>query len=326
MGGSGAIVAHRELGQVERTLAMSPQYSILKPFIDFDRRYEATSRAIGRHRYVHFAEAPEPARCVTLFGNLEWRDYIHSTMFAGHGFDPVYLDGATHNVAAFLKTRPGNGLVHLVTAFLDLARPFTAGTVRALFPGVATRHGLHPNANFATEATGHNHSLLNDLADRFREDTGTPLGPDLALQRPATQSSHSQWSRGSTAERDAAGLVGGVITGSYAHHTAQEDRPWWSVDLGAECRIQEVRLFNFIADPAIMTRSAAVDLLFSLDGQHWTRVFSRTDSAPFGGADGHPLIWRPGLQQTTRHFRIELAGPTYLHLDQVQVFGHRLQP
>ena len=55
-----------------------------------------------------------------------------------------------------------------------------------------------------------------------------PPWPNMALQKPARQSSVSPFSRGADPSQDAAGLVNGTISGSFQCHTAKEDRPWWS--------------------------------------------------------------------------------------------------
>ena len=55
-----------------------------------------------------------------------------------------------------------------------------------------------------------------------------PPWPNIALQKPARQSSVSPFSRGADPSQDAAGLVNGTISGSFQCHTAKEDRPWWS--------------------------------------------------------------------------------------------------
>lgn len=323
MGGCGAVIANKELTRVDRTLALSPQHSILKPFIDFDSRYEGVGRQIPHHRYTHFSDAPEPGRCLLLFGNAEWRDYMHSAMYAGHGFQPLYVDGANHNVAAFLKAQEGNALVKVVGRLLDWKRPFDRDALLTLLPGLVTTRGMRPENSFAAESVSVNHVMLAQLGSAYAAATGRTLGPNLALNRPADQSSLSAWSHGTSREQDAAGATSGAITGGYSFHTDLEDAPWWSVDLGETCVVQEVRLFNYMAEPQVRARSSLLSLLFSLDGTNWETVFQRNDPDPFGGSDGLPFTWRPGIDIVTRFVRVQLRGPTYLHLDEVQVHGWR---
>ena len=64
------------------------------------------------------------------------------------------------------------------------------------------------------------------------------MAKNLALGRPATQSSVSRWSKFPTPEADAAGAVNGTIDGQPGFHTANEPCPWWQVDLQATYAIR----------------------------------------------------------------------------------------
>ncbi|MGZ5436924.1 MAG: hypothetical protein ACXW3F_12775, partial [Pyrinomonadaceae bacterium] len=57
----------------------------------------------------------------------------------------------------------------------------------------------------------------------------TTGSPNLALTRPARQSSTSQWSQ----PNDAKGAVDGNVSGGFGFHTESQQNPWWQVDLGA---------------------------------------------------------------------------------------------
>ncbi len=66
---------------------------------------------------------------------------------------------------------------------------------------------------------------------------------NLALRKPAIQSSTAD------SGKSGAGLaVDGNTSGKYSDssisHTNQERNPWWEVDLGEICNIQEIRIFN----------------------------------------------------------------------------------
>jgi hypothetical protein len=71
------------------------------------------------------------------------------------------------------------------------------------------------------------------VCDLVRDTTLTPRPPltNVALGKPATQSSISPWSQGATPEDDAAGVVSGKFSGFSNCHTGEEDGPWWRVDL-----------------------------------------------------------------------------------------------
>jgi FkbM family methyltransferase len=138
-------------------------------------------------------------------------------------------------------------------------------------------------------------------------------GPNVALHKPATQSSVSAFSR----RDDAQGAVNGVITGSYGFHTDSEASPWWQVDLGAVASIDQVFVFNRV-DTA-PSRAYSFVLKLSSDGQRFEQVYGQ-NGAPFGGADGNPA--RISLNGASARFvRIELPSGGYLHLDQVEVFA-----
>jgi FkbM family methyltransferase len=133
-----------------------------------------------------------------------------------------------------------------------------------------------------------------------------------ALGKRATQSSVSQWSK----PDDAAGAVNGVRTGTYGFHTAEEDSPWWQVDLGKAQDLNEIRIYNRI--DAGRGRSRTLRTLLSDDGKAW-RVIADQDGYTFGGKDGHPLrVIATG--EKARYVRLQLAERNVLHLDEVEVY------
>jgi hypothetical protein len=147
-------------------------------------------------------------------------------------------------------------------------------------------------------------------------------GENLALRRPALQSSISRWSRGNSIETDAAGAVDGDISEIYHFHTAEEDGPWWQVDLGNSALIQCVKVYNRIDQGGILkARAVPLTILVSDDGHNWKFVYRHPGNKVFGGADGHPLQWRPEGETRARYVRLQATQRTCLHLNQVQVFG-----
>ena len=168
------------------------------------------------------------------------------------------------------------------------------------------------------------------LRDYWARIAGTPAatrliasapGPNLALHRPATQSSVSVWSLHPTAERDAAGAVSGVVTGRPSFHTDAQDGPWWQVDLGETESIGEIRLYNRADDRSVAARANQLVLLRSDDSDTWQEVYRRIADIPFGGADGNPLIVRTPGPVLLRYLRVMLLGRTYLALDQVELYA-----
>ena len=147
-----------------------------------------------------------------------------------------------------------------------------------------------------------------------------PIGENLALGKPATQSSISRWSHGRSLEEDARGANNGVIREGeeYGFHTDEELNPWWQVDLVDEFLIQEVRLYNRKSGTANRLRHFSV--LTSRDGTDWKRVFQKTDDAIFAAA---PYVICLNPAERTRFVRIQLDGNNFLHFDQCLVFGRR---
>ncbi len=119
-----------------------------------------------------------------------------------------------------------------------------------------------------------------------------PAWDNIALRKPARQSSVSPWSRGGDPVQDAAGLVNGTISGGFQCHTANEERAWWELDLGAPARVHEIRVFNRCDDPSLAERVRACALSASADGRQL--------------ADPASSIGWPGVR---RRRRIPPGGP-----------------
>ncbi len=149
--------------------------------------------------------------------------------------------------------------------------------------------------------------------DREAADRLPRQGRNIALNKPATQSSLSSYS----VPDDAAGAVSGKITGSFGFHTAQEDRPWWQVDLLEPIPLAEIIVFNRIDDCA--ARAYGFVLKLGDEAGRFREVYSQ-GGRPFGGLDGTPA--RIALKGATARFvRIELASGDHLHLDEVEVYA-----
>lgn len=150
-----------------------------------------------------------------------------------------------------------------------------------------------------------------------------PFGkwPNIALGRPASQSSVCQWSSSQNAADDAAGAVNGIKDGHQGFHTEIENEPWWIVDLGGPYGIYEIKLFNRLDIPGVAERSAKLAIDIGLGENSLVEVYRRNEGESFGGIDGDPLIFRPDIPIIGRYVRVRLLQRDYLHLDQVEVYG-----
>ena len=151
-----------------------------------------------------------------------------------------------------------------------------------------------------------------------------PTAPsNLALGRPATQSSISEWSHFPTPDGDAAGAVNGKIDGGHGFHTNMEDMPWWQVDLGVVCIVNEVRVYN---RQHCAFRLIDFSILFSVDGEQWIEVYRRRDPEIFGEHDLLPVVavWKNGM--VCRFVRVRLNRRDHLHFCECEVIGFTATP
>jgi len=145
---------------------------------------------------------------------------------------------------------------------------------------------------------------------------------NIALGKPATQSSTCAQSRNLDLRADAGGAVNGMVTGTFGFHTGPDDPPWWMVDLEEAYRLKELWIFNRLDIPSTLQH---VRILISGNGRDWTILVDHRSEGNFGGAWGEPLMIGIGADSPpTRFVRIELGSPGVLHLDQVKIFGDRL--
>src|SRR5579862_3589983 len=141
---------------------------------------------------------------------------------------------------------------------------------------------------------------------------------NLALNKPALQSSTSQWSRSRMAEEDARQANNGSISGGLGFHTEKEQDPWWHVDLQGLFFIRKILIFNRQEQAS---RLSHFSILGSLDGHQWDRLFRKIDSTVFGNTVNQPYVIALAGDQAARFVRVRLDGNDYLHFDECQVFG-----
>ena len=139
-------------------------------------------------------------------------------------------------------------------------------------------------------------------------------GRNLSLGRPTRQSS-------SAYEHEAAGssATSGLLTGLYQFHTLYENAPWWEVDLGSECEIKRIIVYN--RTDVGSERAAKLRVMTSRDGNHFDIELERQIEEPFGGLNGEALYVNLERPRRGRYVRLSIMGENYFHLDQVEVFG-----
>lgn len=143
---------------------------------------------------------------------------------------------------------------------------------------------------------------------------------NVALNKPATQSSISRWSK----PDEAGTAVNGIKSGEQSFHTDFEANPWWQVDLEKSYAISALSIFNrgkkgsLIAD-----RAKSLTVLLSNDQTGWEKIYS--GGLSFGGVlDNTPLIVN-AQGKTARYVRLQLEEKNYLHLDEVEIYTEGLK-
>jgi FkbM family methyltransferase len=141
---------------------------------------------------------------------------------------------------------------------------------------------------------------------------------NLALKKPALQSSTSRWSLSSAPDEDAGHGNDGDISRDVTFHTTSERDPGWQVDLGSEFLIRKVAIFNRREQAHRLNRFS---ILKSLDGEHWREIFRKRDNAAFGHDGETPYVVDFPEEKLARFLRVRLNGQSCLHFRECQVFG-----
>jgi hypothetical protein len=149
------------------------------------------------------------------------------------------------------------------------------------------------------------------------------LMPNLALNKRAWQSSISVWSRGKTVSEDAMRAVNGDRRKDYGFHTAPEDFPWWVVDLGADCLVREIHVYNRVGPSNLRERALPLLIQVSRDGETWDELCSLPQDDVFGTDGGEPVpLVVQGIGVTARYIRLVIdSRNTCFHLAEVEVYG-----
>lgn len=226
---------------------------------------------------------------------------------AANGYDILLVTLSSTNVCCQLKT--GYDFIDAVRSNPELANAEVCALLRKNVdaPFAIPLQGMY---SFQSPALA-----LANMSRRHEPQ----VRPNLALHRPALQSSTSPWSWHDERAVDAAGGNNGQITGYFGFCTECEYRPWWMVDLETSQKISEIVVYNRLDDVQSALRSAHLCIAISDDRQNWHEVFAREEDFPFGGADGRAL--RVELTgQSGRYVRVSLPEQGFLHLDEIEVY------
>lgn len=227
---------------------------------------------------------------------------------AVNGYEIVLIELAHRDTACPLTSR--NDVADTLAAQPALANALVCAALRKVKDEsfIPPLHGMH-----AGDLPG------PQLARRLHEPI---MGrrPNLALNKPALQSSTSPWSWHDDPAEDAGGANNGIVTGYYSCHTDMELMPWWRVDLEHEQVISEVVVYNRLDNPAMAARAAHLTIAISHDGVKWHDMYTRTEDKGFGGADGFPLRVLLPEPVRARYVRIMLPGQAMLNLDEVEIY------
>jgi hypothetical protein len=183
---------------------------------------------------------------------------------------------------------------------------------------------LHPELQ--SEKLEDLQAVLGDQVRNQRNPDGTwsVIGSiDLAFGKPATQSSHSIWSHGSSAAADAALANRDPLPHDFAFHTGIDENPWWQVDLLVLCAIERVEIINRVNESQRFTHFR-IDV--SHDGEEWVTCFTKLDNDAVSSDPRYPTQCILKHQVHARYLRITQLSTSFMHLRKVRVLGFPLMP
>jgi hypothetical protein len=154
----------------------------------------------------------------------------------------------------------------------------------------------------------------DDLIKCIISESDFSLNKNVALNKPAQQSSICKYSK----PNDSQGAVSGIRSGRYNFHTDREVNPWWQVDLEQIYIVSEIIIYNRL--DSCRERASSLKLFISSNEKIWEQAYENNPENIFGGIDGNPLVI-PIDNRQARYIRIQLNAIEVLHLDQVEVYA-----
>ncbi len=158
-----------------------------------------------------------------------------------------------------------------------------------------------------------------DALARIADERGWPAieaFSNLALARPAWQSSVSMWSRPRNYRLDAEGGNDGDRAVDHGFHTEGEPNPYWTVDLQQRHMLTEVRMYNRAIHAG---RLNGFRLLASLDGETWHTAYQSPAEVDLARNPEEPI--RIPLFTPARLLRVQSTQDSFLHLREFEAYG-----
>ena len=162
-----------------------------------------------------------------------------------------------------------------------------------------------------------------DALTRIAVERGWPMVEafsNLALARPAWQSSIGLWSKHQNYRLDAEGGNDGNRHVDFGFHTASEYHPSWTVDLQHRTLLTEVRSYNRIVHPE---RLGGFRLLASLDGQTWHAAHQSPIEIDPTLTPEEPI--RIALATEARLLRVQSLQDGFFHFREFEAYGTQVQ-
>lgn len=160
--------------------------------------------------------------------------------------------------------------------------------------------------------------------DYLRENRHDPqyidhfLLDNIALGKPAWQSSTCYWSHMSSPRLDAEGGNNGLTKIDYGFHTDQEESPWWSVDLLQNCAVRNVTVYNRTIYSERIGRFLVES---SNDGANWNIVHEMDLSDPDHAHRNIKILIDFNDTVVARYLRVRSMQTGVLHAREIAVFG-----
>ena len=139
--------------------------------------------------------------------------------------------------------------------------------------------------------------------------------PNLALGKPAWQSSYNYWDKGEPSKA-VDGNRNSAWTGNSCFHTKSENHPWWMVDLGSEKHVGRVVLVN-IGEAGSRLQNLVVTVSLDKDEEG-------IECGRFGGPghNGQVIEIKCANRILGRFVKLTMYAYSYFHLCEVEIYDH----